>query len=188
MNMENKNITDLSNQKEQQVRAAAVLCLYFHANGEYPKKGATAAVNVPAALRHMSMEILGEKSKTSMEQISAVLRFLAEAVEQKSVGVGIIADERRRQIQVEGYTVMHDMNNEPDDLICAAVAYAMVAGEVLRGGKDLALAEHLALEMAWPWEQGFKPSPIAEENLKKAGALIAAQLDLISARKAAGGN
>lgn len=169
------------------MKAAAVLCLYFHCHGEYPKRGAVGAVNVSAALRHMSMEILAEKSKTSLEQISAVLRFVAETLDQKSVGVGIIADERRRQIQVEGYTVLHDMEHENNEILRAALAY-LEAAFCSADNFDLESIKGSSLH-AWPFEtESFKPSVITEENLKKAGALIAAQLDLISARKAAGGN
>lgn len=76
-------------------------------------------------------------------------------------GVLAIADERRRQVEIEGWTPAHDDSYTDDELARAAACYAL--GRCPRG--------------VWPWdEKWWKPcGPI--RNLEKAGALIAAEID-----------
>lgn len=85
-------------------------------------------------------------------------------------GVGVIADERLRQITELGYTAEHDDEqkcNDPDhhlpELVRAAICY-------------LARWE---TSPEWPWEgRGPKLTPDNRiEELAKAGALIAAEID-----------
>lgn len=79
-------------------------------------------------------------------------------------GAELIAQERERQIQEEGYDAAHDARLGQRDLIRAAEAY--IAAEQ---GFDRE-ARH-----RWPWDpEAFKPGP---SNLVKAGALIAAAID-----------
>jgi hypothetical protein len=76
-------------------------------------------------------------------------------------GIEMIATERERQIVSEGYTIDHDNNHDVDELVSAAVAYAW-------NNVDM-----------WPWElETWKPSEDINRNLVKAGALIAAAIDL----------
>lgn len=81
-------------------------------------------------------------------------------------GVEQIAEERRHQINDLGFTTQKDMAYRNGELVDAALAYAKAAStqsdECPRG---------------WPWsENTWKPqSPI--ENLVRAGALIAAEID-----------
>ncbi|MBK5248105.1 MAG: hypothetical protein JJE50_01525 [Actinomycetales bacterium] len=85
-----------------------------------------------------------------------------------SAGVELIAAERRRQVEAEGWTVDHDAAHGPDDLALAAVCYAMP--ERVRGRDILP---------AWPWTPAYwKPTPDDRvRELVKAGALIAAEID-----------
>jgi hypothetical protein len=77
-------------------------------------------------------------------------------------GAALIAAERRRQIEVEGYDPEHD---EPsDDLARAAVAYALPYSDETRVAY-------------WPWGvSAFKPKDRLRD-LVRAGALIAAAID-----------
>lgn len=96
-------------------------------------------------------------------------------------GVELIADERYRQIVVEGWTAKHDDQHIGGELSWAAEAYASVGSATIRG----ALAEEFPAEMMlseglWPgdWkEEWWKPSDDPIANLVKAGALIAAEID-----------
>lgn len=91
-------------------------------------------------------------------------------------GAQLIADERKRQIEKEGYDKEHDKNHDVDTLIKAALAYAEydINGE---------LAYY-----TWPWDiknnknKSFKPSTL-KRNLIKAGALIAAAIDRLEDEK-----
>lgn len=109
-------------------------------------------------------------------------------------GIELIAEERKRQIEELGRTVAHDsVRHKEGELTEAALCYAVVGSAQLRGSS----VEEWPIEMFdgyndslvdWPWgEQWYKPSPHAERNLVKAGALIAAELDRIRNVDAVGG-
>ena len=122
------------------------------------------------------------------------------AVDPKS-GAGRILSERMRQISHEGWTREHDMHHSDGELALAAACYAWPP------------PRPLPVKQAWPWERGaWKPTapeaiPVvcecrtAEEcwhgivsddakiaarqrDLEKAGALIAAEIDRLSALRA----
>jgi hypothetical protein len=91
--------------------------------------------------------------------------------EEEKTGVGLIADERQRQIQVEGWSAAHDLGHYRDDLAIAGALYALPESERLYpSGK---------IPKGWPWEeQWWKPCPDNRiRELVKAGALIAAEID-----------
>lgn len=76
--------------------------------------------------------------------------------------------ERRRQIEVEGWTSEHDDQHRKNDLAAAGMSYAMAAAIGPRNG-----------EIWWPWDRKwFKPSS-PRKMLVKAGALIIAAIERI---------
>lgn len=86
-------------------------------------------------------------------------------------GVDLIMHERDRQLKEEGFTVEGDMLYEDHQLAFAAATYALPAvADKSRSFKRI----HL-----WPWApQWWKPSVEDRiKELKKAGALIAAEID-----------
>lgn len=85
-------------------------------------------------------------------------------------GAELIAAERQRQIDEEGYTPAHDAEHVNGELLGAALAYATV---VYTGGE---FGDEAAREV-WPERWRFSPSDDPVRNLVKAGALIAAELD-----------
>lgn len=92
--------------------------------------------------------------------------------------IELIAEERRRQIEVEGWTPEHDSNYHYDELARAAASYALPEESrhgVFIGDKP----EH------WPWEsKWWKPTPDDRiRELTKAGALIVAEIDRLLALK-----
>jgi hypothetical protein len=88
----------------------------------------------------------------------------------KSVGAALIAQERERQVNVEGWTPEHDAEHTDGVLVDAARAYALA---VLTPGYDRGNPP-----VGWPWDEGWwKPSDDPVRNLVKAGALIAAEID-----------
>lgn len=77
-------------------------------------------------------------------------------------GASMIAAERQRQIEVEGWTHEHDDEHRHGELVSAAVCYAKPA----------------LADTYWPWDPfWWKPSDDPIRNLVKAGALIAAEID-----------
>lgn len=99
-----------------------------------------------------------------------------------SAGIAMIRAERARQIGVKGYTPEHDARHDGTQLARAAACYALHAAGVTQIGAHLA-----GQAWPWPWPQaGFKPGePV--DDLVKAGALIAAELDRLIAEAAAVG-
>jgi hypothetical protein len=83
----------------------------------------------------------------------------------KAHGADLIREERRRQIEVEGYDAKHDFNEPLNNIVAAAVSYAMV---------DIDKQE---AEAWWNWDFKYWKPKDRKRNLVRAGALIAAALD-----------
>jgi hypothetical protein len=95
----------------------------------------------------------------------------------KNSGVGMIVDERLRQIKEEGWTPEHDDEHDFQELSKAALCYTDYAILVnLQGHDEETFWEsHAAI---WPWDkEWWKPSPDPIRNFVKAGALLAADID-----------
>ena len=91
-------------------------------------------------------------------------------------GIEIIAAERARQTEAEGWSAAHDDEHTDGSLAVAAACYATQENQGLyERGKKL---RELVLEH-WPWERRWwKPTPNDRvRELAKAGALIAAEID-----------
>lgn len=100
-------------------------------------------------------------------------------------GVRAIAEERRRQVEAEGFSPATDAGYNAGELAKAALAYVQLAAmDLAAGGRD-----HIATgspPACWPWHPVWWKPRNARRDLVRAGALIAAQLDvLVSARDAA---
>lgn len=92
-------------------------------------------------------------------------------------GVELIAAERQRQIEVEGWTPDHDDEHDDGQIAKAAAVYALpdeVRSTIVDGPFRLTA-------FLWPrsWHWGwFKPTPNDRvRELVKAGALCAAEID-----------
>jgi len=90
-----------------------------------------------------------------------------------------IAAERKRQIEVEGWTAEHDDREHPHgELTKAAAAYAL--GEGVLGGSPWVWIR------LWPWSPAWWKPKNRRRDLIRAGALIVAEierLDRASAKK-----
>jgi hypothetical protein len=82
--------------------------------------------------------------------------------------IELIAAERQRQIEVEGWSPEHDDQHRRGELARAAACYAVGSNE-LRDGHNGVM----------PWEsRWWKPSPDNRvRDLVKAGALIVAEIE-----------
>lgn len=87
------------------------------------------------------------------------------------IGALLIAIERQRQVDSEGWTPEHDDEHIHGELAAAAVSYIVISDP--DGAGDTGFAEDV-----FPWERSWwKPSDDPIRNLVKAGALIAAEID-----------
>ncbi len=87
-------------------------------------------------------------------------------------GIELIAAERQRQIEQEGWTEQHDDEHKHGELSDAAVCYATQA-------RWFSLGKQVCPPY-WPvtWDKYYwKPSGNRIRDLIKAGALIAAEID-----------
>lgn len=86
-------------------------------------------------------------------------------------GKELIAAERRRQVEQEGFDEYHDHIHGPDDLKKAAMCYTVADGT------------DAEIPPEWPWdEQWWKPKS-RQRNLERAGALYLAAADAAERRK-----
>lgn len=90
-------------------------------------------------------------------------------------GVSLIAAERRRQIDAEGWTPEHDDQHEDGEMARAAACYALPDER-----RQYGLGGYFdPMPKLWPWDrQWWKPrNSDRVRELVKAGALIAAEID-----------
>lgn len=110
------------------------------------------------------------------EEIFAAFGDDKHAAEQD--GVSLIAAERRRQIEVEGWSPEHDDVHSDGSLVMAAVCYAWWDHFELPDDGEKRVPAN------WPWAASWWKPSTPLRDLVKAGALIAAEIDRLR-RKAA---
>lgn len=106
--------------------------------------------------------------ETARDREIDLFRKLSDLKDDFRVGVRAVHDvlaERKRQIQVEGFTPVHDDEYQPGTMADAAMAYLVSA----QGRKDIALDY-------WPWRDGFKPKN-RRHDLVRAAALLIAEIE-----------
>jgi len=81
-------------------------------------------------------------------------------------GAELILKERERHITEEGYDAGHDNQYTKGELVQAALCYIQRAGQ------------RCPVPSRWPWDPKFWKPKTKEEDLVRAGALLAAQIDL----------
>nr|WP_321482837.1 hypothetical protein [uncultured Cohaesibacter sp.] len=90
-----------------------------------------------------------------------------------SGGIAAIADERRRQIEQEGWTAEHDDKYDNFELAWAGITYTHHAS--IRNDRERARTR----PSGWPWADAWWKPEDRRRNLVKAGALFAAEIDRI---------
>lgn len=111
-----------------------------------------------------------------------------------------IAAERRRQIEVEGWTPEHDDEHTAEQLARAAACYARPDdiswsdnfGRALDSDgnvRPMSLAEtsrkwSYVLALRWPWARAWWKPKDRRRNLIKAAALIVAEIERLERAKA----
>ena len=101
------------------------------------------------------------------------------------IAVEMIAVERLRQIQAEGWTAEHDDAQVQSQIALAAAAYAFAAQFSAFGTDDWTDEKWAkACPDFWPWApEWWKPSNDPVRNLVRAGALIAAEIDRLTRKR-----
>lgn len=117
--------------------------------------------------RHMSLA--GIIAMDAVTYADALVKELAKGkrfyTAFESDGATRIANERKRQIEKEGYDEEHDAQEPINRMVACAISYAM---------HDI---DEQEADAWWSWDrQYFKPKD-RMRNLERAGALIAAAID-----------
>lgn len=88
-------------------------------------------------------------------------------------GRELIEEERKRQIEVEGWSLVDDDRYVKQELLHAGKAYEMAAAYEMANGVQLT-----AVPSRWPWHpEWWKPVGGPVRLLEKAGALYLAEAD-----------
>ncbi len=97
-------------------------------------------------------------------------------------GIELIAKERQRQIENEGWTISHDDTHTDEQIAYAAACYATPPE-----GRKTWISGKL-LSPWWPWSDLYwKPTPDNRiRELVKAGALIVAEIERLQRAGEAG--
>jgi hypothetical protein len=96
-------------------------------------------------------------------------------------GAELIAVERARQVEDEGWTPEHDDAHKMAQLGLAGLSYVSVAASQVRLRAGCAKEN---IPTYWPFENSWwKPSDDPIINLVRAGALIAAEIDRIQRQR-----
>lgn len=105
-----------------------------------------------------------------------------------NTGTDLIAAERRRQIEQEGWTADHDAKHDAGELVEAARCYLTSAEATFSGPRcvtfDGGFRPGEGTPYDWPWGNGWKPTGDPIRDLTKAGALIAAEIDRLLRQEA----
>lgn len=101
-----------------------------------------------------------------------------------TTGIELMAKERQHQISPPGRMPGYEDQLRPGQLAAAASCYLELALAQVRGVEDLDEFKYDTLDF-WPWDEDwFKTSPEPVQNLIKAGALIAAEIDRLQRQPA----
>ena len=119
------------------------------------------------------MELYAAKGWDSSRVVAYILNK-PDPTAEMGMGVQMIEVERAAQLLREGFTPRHDDEHARGELAQAGACYATIASYQIRTGSR-ALGDP---PLFWPWElQWWKPSQDKIKNLKRAGALIASEID-----------
>jgi hypothetical protein len=89
----------------------------------------------------------------------------------KITGIQLIAAERKRQKEIEGWTLEHDDQHGAELLELAALSYRDAVGEDSPQPKQ------------WPWDAKWWKPKSRQRNLERAGALYQAAADVAERAK-----
>jgi hypothetical protein len=137
---------------------------------------------IEAAVTHPEFE---SRCKRAQERADQALASMCKKADQQKkgvmTGIELIAVERQRQVDVEGWTPKHDDEHKYGELAQAAQAYCYAAiHQAVHGADDMDFLKLLPNSFPKNWvSEWWKPSPDPIRNLVKAGALIAAEIDRI---------
>lgn len=95
-------------------------------------------------------------------------------------GIDVITQERNEQLNEHSYDPSHDDIHRKGEMMKAAECYLVLAEHQVNQRTAFAAKMMDEVPKNWPWEpMDWHPSIIVKNNLRKAGALIAAEWDRV---------
>ena len=151
---------------------------HAHELRRYARKIAHPAGDVPAVMLAAADEIERLQARIEAMENQGSLYALpgaqpAQSVPDSAAARDVLA-ERRRQIEVEGWTPEHDDAHGTGDVALAAACYALNAA-----GCGCEVARN------WPWDRTWWRPSTPRRDLVKAGALILAEIERLDRATAA---
>ncbi|EPJ5167698.1 hypothetical protein [Pseudomonas aeruginosa] len=116
----------------------------------------------------------GEDDCPTYEDVAAALRRLLAAAPGKEVPQAWldVQAERKRQVEVEGWTPEHDDAHSHGQMARAAACYALAGSSAPNDGTAA-----LLVSLAWPWDEQWWKSTTPRRDLVKACALALAEIE-----------
>ncbi|HEX4954766.1 MAG TPA: hypothetical protein VF017_15345 [Thermoanaerobaculia bacterium] len=102
-----------------------------------------------------------------------------------TAGTLLVARERRRQIETEGYDSRHDSAHGPAALMLAGVSYLLSAARAVGGASTP--VRSWQPQLYWPWDLADYKPRTAQRDVERAAALAIAALDCLLAPAPEGG-
>lgn len=137
--------------------------------------------DIRRAIRVYACACSGDKSSipNASREVERLLA-LATAPTMSEAARDVLA-ERRRQVEVEGFTPEHDDEHDACEMADAAAAYALYYSGWAEGGRPVEV---------WPadWSHKWWKPTTPRRDLVKAGALILAEIERIDRAAAKGGS
>lgn len=124
------------------------------------------------------------------EQTAAYVESLEASVKASTLTAAVrdVLAERRRQVEVEGWTPEHDDTHSDGDLATAAGCYALVAG-FPESTRPLWTRRNRDGELTpwpnWPWDPSWWKPKSRRYDLIRAAALIVAEIERLDRLEAA---
>jgi hypothetical protein len=154
-------------------------------------------VDIRARLDELEMLVKGYPANARPLQIIADLRTaLGSHPADDMSGAALIAAERVRQLEKEGWDAAHDDRHDRGELVAAAVCYAADGAPkhprpFLPGGMVYAAHQRGASAFSfvdpWPWDSRWDKRGLKKPTTRKlaiAGALLAAEIDRVAREQA----
>ncbi len=140
-----------------------------------------AHVNLLATLGHEDVTGQDERdAEQALDDAKAAVRMFHHRPPTAAAWADVLG-ERRRQVEVEGWTAEHDAEHDDQSLAWAAACYAMP--DPLRFGGDLSRwregAGHVVPPLAWPqsWHPSWWKPKDRRSDLVRAAALLLAEIE-----------
>lgn len=95
----------------------------------------------------------------------------------QSAAIADVLAERRRQVEMEGWTAEHDDEHDMGELALASASYAINGAEWEHGTSTSAM--RLMPPDVWPWDDSWWKPQSQRRDLVRAAALLIAEIERI---------